>query len=104
MDELEPPAAKRVKIDRSKTSGPLKAKKKRAKARKPADEVLFAHCVDLLGGRERFDELVEAAGPKAAAPFEHLAEVELDIVEMSSHGAWVAGEEHAVSSALRCAA
>lgn len=82
----EPPA-KRLKMDppaKGKQQGKRKFKSAKAKKVKPggAEEVLRFDIIELLG-----QELVDSSeGQKLPQKFEHLSEVEVDIVSLSSHG------------------
>lgn len=88
-----PPPAKKARHAGSKPWKQSKiSKKQAAKAAAKAgqvtgsgDEVLQYSVVDVLG-QERVDQLT-AEGKDNQSPFEHLQEVEVDIVALGSHGA-----------------
>lgn len=68
-----------------------KAHKKKNKKRKPVDsggleDTMFHEAIRLLG-RDKVNAIVEAE-QDYDDKFEHLQEVELEIVDMSSHGEW----------------
>lgn len=86
-----PPPAKKARFSGGKKKQP-KMNKKQAKAAAAGivtgsgDEVLQYSVLELLG-QEKVDKITEE-GKDSLSPFEHLQEVEVDILALSSHGAF----------------